>query len=260
MLLYEHPLSPYAQKVKIALREKGVPFEVSLPDNIGSGNAGGAFVAASPRMEVPALIDGDTRIFDSTIILEYIEEKWPSPALLPSTPAERARVRMIEDVCDTHLEAINWGLGEIRFFGRAPGALGETLRAAAGDQLADIYRWLEGQLGGRDWFNGAAFGWGDLSVAPFVNMSAFFGFPPDAASMLGRWLERVRQRPSAAQTMDEAIASTAGMGDYSALLDSGVFKREFRDHRLEWIIKSGGIQVVLDGLAKDNIRFTGPLA
>ena len=62
MLLYEAPGSPYAQKIKIALREKGVPFEVSLPDNIGSGSAGGAFVAASPRMEVPALIDGDGKV------------------------------------------------------------------------------------------------------------------------------------------------------------------------------------------------------
>ena len=59
---------------------------------------------------------------------------------------------------------------------------------------------------------------------------------------------------------DEAIASTEGMGDYKALVEQGVFKRQFRDHRLEWIIKSGGIQVVLDGLARDNIRFTGPLA
>jgi glutathione S-transferase/RNA polymerase-associated protein len=42
-----------------------------------------------------------------------------------------------------------------------------------------------------------------------------------------------------------------------AAVTSGVFKREYRDHRLEWMIKSGGISVVLDGLDKDNIRFTG---
>jgi len=88
VLLYEHPLSPYAQKVKIALAEKGVAFECRLPDFMSGRDD--AFAAANPRLEVPALVDGDTRVFDSTIILEYIEDRWPTPPLLPAAPAERA--------------------------------------------------------------------------------------------------------------------------------------------------------------------------
>src|SRR6185436_15901661 len=99
VLLYEHPLSPYAQKVKIALNEKGVSYEARLPDLFSGSDA--EFAAANPRMEVPALVDDATKVFDSTIILEYIEDRWPTPPLLPLTPAERARVRMIEEVCDT---------------------------------------------------------------------------------------------------------------------------------------------------------------
>src|SRR5581483_8012240 len=90
VILYEHPLSPYAQKVKIALLEKGVPFEPRLPAFFG-GDA--TFAAASPRLEVPALLDGDTAVFDSTIILEYIEDRWPAPPLLPRRAAARARRR-----------------------------------------------------------------------------------------------------------------------------------------------------------------------
>ena len=90
MLLYEHPLSSYAQKVKIALREKGVAFDVETPTALGSGTAAGPFAAASPRNEVPALIDGEARIFDSTIILEYLEDKFPTPPLLPRDPWPRA--------------------------------------------------------------------------------------------------------------------------------------------------------------------------
>ena len=82
--LYDHPFSPYAQKVKIALREKGQPFEPPLPQGIGAGGAGGEFVEANPRAEVPALIDGDVKVFDSTIILEYIEDKWPQLKSVPS--------------------------------------------------------------------------------------------------------------------------------------------------------------------------------
>ena len=64
--LYEHPLSPYAQKVKIALREKGLEFEAVAPAGIGAGGAQGDFAKASPRGEVPALVDGEVSIFDST--------------------------------------------------------------------------------------------------------------------------------------------------------------------------------------------------
>jgi glutathione S-transferase/RNA polymerase-associated protein len=260
LLVYEHPLSPYAQKVKIALREKKIPFEVKTPEVIGSGLAGGDFAETSPRAEVPAIVDDGVRVFDSTIILEYLEDKWPDPPLLPGSPAARARVRMIEDVCDTHYEAINWGIGEIRFFRRAEGALAETLLAGAAKQIAAMHRWLEPQIGEREWFNGDRFGWGDLSVAPYVSMSAMFGFPPAPGSALARWLDRIGQRPTVSQTFDEAVASTAGMGNFAALIESGQFKREFRDHRLEWMIKTGGIEVVQKGLEKGNIRFTGDFA
>jgi glutathione S-transferase/RNA polymerase-associated protein len=112
LTLWEHPLSPYAQKVKIALYEKGIPFTAKTPNLFGGTEP--EFLESSPRREVPTLIDGDFKIFDSTVILEYIEDRWPDPPLLPASPADRARVRMLEDQCDTYVEAINWGLAEIR--------------------------------------------------------------------------------------------------------------------------------------------------
>ncbi|HZZ35361.1 MAG TPA: glutathione S-transferase family protein [Caulobacteraceae bacterium] len=256
--LFDHPLSPYAQKVKIALREKGVEFETAVPDGIGVGGAAGQFLAANPRAEVPALIDDDVRIFDSTIILEYIEENWPTPPLLPHGAAERARVRMLEEVMDTHFEAINWGLGEIRFFGRAKGDLAVAIEAKAKAQTESFYRWLETQLGDRDWFNGGAFGWGDLCVVPYVNGSVGHGNPPERGGRLSAWLERVNARSSVAETNAEAVAVRGVMVNVAEMVEQGLFKREYRDHRLEWMIKSGGFEVVAKGLEKDNIRFTGP--
>jgi len=159
MLMYEHPLSSYAQKVKIALREKGLEFDVETPQGLGSGKSAGPFADSSPRMEVPALIDGDARIFNSTIILEYLEDKWPTPPLLPRDPAARAEARMIEDVCDTLYEAINWGLGEIRWFKRAEGDQATKMSATAARQTAEVQTWLAGKLGTKPWFNGDLFGW-----------------------------------------------------------------------------------------------------
>lgn len=260
MILYEHPLSPYAQKVKIALRAKEVPFELKRPEGIGSGKVEGPFAEGNPRGEVPFLIDGDVRVFDSTIMLDYVEERWPEPALMPADPAARARLRMIEDVMDTHYEAINWGLGEIAYFRRAEGALAETLRAAAETQTADLQAWLDALLGGRDWFGGDGFGRADLAVVPFLNSSAGFGFPPAPDTGLARWLERVNALPYVAQTAREAAETLSSIGKGYRAVESGAFKRQYRDHRLEWMIRSGGIDVVRKGLENGDIRFTGRFA
>jgi glutathione S-transferase/RNA polymerase-associated protein len=256
LTLYEHPLSPYAQKCKIALREKGVAFRLVLPEGIGSGRSDATFETASPRGEVPALVDGDVSIFDSTIILEYIEERWPDPPLLPATPAERARVRMVEDVVDTHYEAVNWGLGEIHFFRRGEGAVADALAAKAAEQIRGFHAWLGRQLGSRTWMNGDAFGWGDLCVVPYLNGSAGFGHVPPAGSPLAAWLARANERKSVAETAAEARASIANMQVVNRVVEQGLFKREYRDHRLEWMVKSGGIDVVLDGMRRQNIRFS----
>ncbi|MBN9089428.1 MAG: glutathione S-transferase family protein [Reyranella sp.] len=259
MLLYEHPLSSYAQKVKIALREKGLKFDLETPNALGSGKAAGPFAVASPRNEVPALIDGEARIFDSTIILEYLEDKHPSPPLLPRDPAARAEARMIEDVCDTLYEAINWGLSEIRWFKRAEGAKAEELKAVAARQTAELQAWLTDRLGGRDWFNGDSFGWADLSVAPYVNRSFHYGLGTPDGSPLARWRDRIRQRPSVAQTFKEFEAAAGSMSGAAERVASGQIRREYRDHRLEWMMKSGGVQIVLEGMARNTIRFTWPL-
>ncbi len=62
-----------------------------------------------------------------------------------------------------------------------------------------------------------------------------------------------------AATFKEFEAASEGMANAADRLASGQIRREYRDHRLEWMMKSGGVQIVLDGMAKNNIRFTWPL-
>ena len=259
--VYEHPLSPYAQKVKIALREKGVAFEAKMPMGIGSGAELEEFQRINPRQEVPLFVhaDGedDVVIYDSTIILQYIEEVWPSPALLPATAQDRARVRVIEEVMDTHYEAINWGMGELHAFKRAPDALATEMTAKAQTQTSEFYAWLEKELQG-DWFNGDGFGYADLCVIPFINGSTRWGIGPDEGSPLGQWQARVNAREAVGETAAEALASAGGLELAAQAIEHGLIKREYRDHRLEWMIKTGGLSVVQEGLEADNIRFTGP--
>lgn len=258
VVLHEHPLSPYAQKVKIALAEKGVAFESVLP-SIGPGTDLGEFVGLNPRLEVPALVDDETRVFDSTIILEYIEDRWPEPPLRPASPAARATARMIEEICDTYYEAVPWALMEIRIFGRASGDLAARLEARATEQIRGANAWLDRHLGSREWLVGDRFGWADLSAAPVVHPAAVLGCPPAPGSGLARWLDRVRARPSVAAAFDAAAASMTGFEMLPQLVESGLFKREYRDHRLEWMLRSGGAEIVLEGMRKGNIRFSREL-
>ena len=95
-------------------------------------------------------------------------------------------------------------------------------------------------------------------MIPYVNGSVGQGFPPATGSKLAQWQARANARPSVAACVADIAQLSAGtdMSSVADLLEQGLFKREYRDHRLEWMIKSGGLDVVLKGLAKDNIRFT----
>jgi len=257
-VLWEHPLSPYAQKVKIALGEKGIAFESRMPDILSGSDAD--FAALSPRLEVPTLQDGDAAIFDSTIILEYVEERWPEPPLLPREPAARARVRMIEEMCDTYYEAVNWAIFEITVFQRATGTLATQLLARADAQRRGANAWLERHLGTAPWLTGERFGWGDLAAIPFVHAAALTGTPPAPGSALADWLERCRSRPPVAAAFAQAQETMAGFELLPGLVASGNFRREYRDHRLEWMLRSGGLEIVLEGMQRRNIRFSQELS
>ena len=103
MKLFSGPLSLYARKVEIALREKAIAFErimVPFTQEAGYRPRNPVVMAANPKGQVPVLQDGDLTLYDSTVILEYLEDACPGPALMPGTPAERARCRQLELYAD----------------------------------------------------------------------------------------------------------------------------------------------------------------
>jgi len=200
-----------------------------LPESFGTGRADGAFATANPRAEVPVLVDGDIRIFESTIIMEYVEDRWPEHPLLPFTPEARAAARTTEEVYDTQYEAINWGFGEVLWFRRATGALEDKLRTQAARQTHTLQEWLAARLGEADWFGGTAFGWADAAVAPMVNRSVHYGMGPPSGSALARWHERLSERPSVAETFAEFDVAAGRMAAAAELYTTGVRRREYRD-------------------------------
>jgi glutathione S-transferase/RNA polymerase-associated protein len=96
-----------------------------------------------------------------------------------------------------------------------------------------------------------------VAVVPFVLGASGFGAPPAPGRRLAQWLDRCLQRDSVAKTAAEAEAVAGIVARMvPAMIEKGAFQREYRDHRLEWMIKSGGVEVVLKGLERDNIRFS----
>ncbi|TYP62435.1 maleylacetoacetate isomerase [Stutzerimonas stutzeri] len=104
--LYGYWRSSAAYRVRIALNLKGLAFE-NLPVHLvkdGGQQRSADYKGLNPQGLVPLLVDGDERISQSLAILEYLEEVFPLPALLPDDPADRARVRSLalHIACDLH--------------------------------------------------------------------------------------------------------------------------------------------------------------
>src|SRR5436190_22299367 len=111
-------LSNYHNKVRIALMEKGVPFE---EDANCSPSQKDEWLARSPLGKVPILeLEGGRRIAESEVICEYLEEAYPQKPLLPKDPYERAKVRELVTFIELHLELVARRLYPALFFGAGP--------------------------------------------------------------------------------------------------------------------------------------------
>src|SRR3954465_14255631 len=111
-------LSNYHNKVRIALLEKGVPFE---EDATCSPSQKDEWLARSTIGKVPILeLEGGRRIAESEVICEYLEEAYPQKPLLPKDPYERAKVRELVTFVELHLELVARRLYPSLFFGAAP--------------------------------------------------------------------------------------------------------------------------------------------
>lgn len=253
IVFFDVGLSPYSQKVKMALLEKGLRFEHRRVDLSARDEA---FLASNPRGEVPALIEGDLAIFDATIIIEYLDERYPAAPLLPEAVADRARMRMVEEICDSRLEAIIFAVTEIVVFQRADDDLKGLVLAKAKAEVDLILGWLGCILNGRNWFNGNAFGCGDIAVLPYLHLLTVYQLGPPPGSPISEWYHRASARSSFKTCLDDARAEVAAFRQSRERILSGAWPRQYRDHRLDWLMQAGGGKIISDGLTDGSIRLS----
>lgn len=216
MLLYTAALSLFGRKVEIALAEKGIAFDrvmVPFTQTEGYSPKHPAVLAANPKGQVPVLVDGDLTLYDSTVILEYLEDAYPDKALYPSEARARARCRLLE------LEADEVLLAAARLlFHRAepPGpdtARREALEAKAIAAEAEIDRnhaELDMKLKHREFLCGG------LSVADIATFLVIhYGLRNGGPKLseyprLVAWYNRLKARPAFAPVLAEiAVADRA---------------------------------------------------
>ena len=106
-------VSNYYNKVKIALLEKGVPFDEEL--NWAAKDE--PTLACSPLGKVPFVRTPQGSLCESQVIVEYVEEAWPTPSLMPADPFERAKVRELVTFIELHLELVARRLYPQAYFG-----------------------------------------------------------------------------------------------------------------------------------------------
>lgn len=186
LTLVSHPLCPYVQRAVIALIEKDVPF---ARVDIDLANKPDWFKALSPLGKTPVLQVGSRAVFESAVILEYLEDTQPNP-LHPSDPLRRAEHRALIEYGSTVLSDI--------------GGFYTALDAVAFDAkmklLASRFAWLEPQING-PWFDGDEFSLVDAVYGPIFRYFATFDQIGDFGILDGKpnvtaWRKRLGARPS----------------------------------------------------------------
>ena len=252
MILIDHPVSPYALKVRTVLSEKQIDFESR---EMWSKSQREELFSLNPRGEVPALIDGETVVTDSTIICEYLEERVPDPPLLPADPAARANARIVERLADTSIDACIITIAMFKFFRPALATERPDALARAESNLRGHYAHLEGRLDGKEYFVGE-FSRADLAMVVHLKTATFLGYPfGDDQPQLASWLERMSARPSverATADMMEGIAKAPTIED--PLFEDG--RLHWRDSRIEWMLRCGLGDWLATELAADRAFFS----
>jgi len=209
--LISHKLCPYVQRAVIALTEKGVAFERV---DIDLANKPDWFLGVSPLGRTPVLMVGEHAIFESAVILEYLEETQAKP-LHPAGPLRRAE----------HRAFIEFGSAVLNDIAGLYSAPDEAAFKAKAGQLEARFARLETRVAAAPWFDGEHFSLVDAVFGPvFRYFDVFdtigeFGILANKPK-LARWRKALAERPS---------VRSAVSADYPALLG------DFIDRRRSWL-------------------------
>src|SRR5690348_11849059 len=176
-------LSPYVRKVLACLHLKGLPYEI---DPIVPFLGDDRFSALSPLRRIPVFTDDRVTLCDSTVICEYVDERWPDPALRPADVADRARARWLEEFADTRMgDVFIWRLFNqviIRPFVWGEPTDDALVQKTLAEDVPGVLDYLEAKAPADGFFFGTL-SIADVAVAVFFRNAGWARFTIDAT----RW-------------------------------------------------------------------------
>jgi glutathione S-transferase len=214
MDLYYGRMSGNSARAAFGLAEAGVEFRPHLLDTSRGENRTPEYLALNPMGKIPALVDGDLRLWESNAINWYVAEKFPKARLLPALPEERASVLRwlffqsahVTPACIPVFRATHARIQE--FWRPKPDP---QAAQAARTELARYLPVIEQALGDGDWLAGA-FSLADIAYVPHLALVAEGGFDFSPYPRIQRWLARLQARPAWQKTarmiFGDASAST----------------------------------------------------
>lgn len=215
MKLYNMNLSNFATKSRIVVYEKGANIEiVPIP---GSGPKSPEYLKINPLGKIPCLDADGVIIPESEVINEYLEEKFPTPPLLPKSPEGKAHVRVLTRFHDLYLEPPLRAL----FPHLNPKTRDDKVVTEKLTELQGRLDQLEGMLAADGFAAGADFTLADCAIAPTIffvtNMLPGFGAKPplEGRPKLTAWWTKVQTRPTVKKAlgeMGEALKAMLGGG------------------------------------------------
>jgi glutathione S-transferase len=189
LTLYDAPRCPYCARARIALAEKGLEYEVMEVD---LGDRPQWIYEKNSTGRVPVIEEDAWILPESSVILEYLEERYPEPPLLPPDPADRALARV-------------W-IFRHDDFTKPYYALRREEEGAAekfDEQLAK----LEDSLSRQAWLTGAEYGLADIAYVPWVLRARdMLGVSLDGFPVVRDWLARLEERPAVAREVETVAA------------------------------------------------------
>ncbi|XP_066324809.1 probable glutathione S-transferase parC [Miscanthus floridulus] len=197
-------VSPFGNRVRIALKFKGVAYEEKT-ENLAAKSP--LLLSSNPvHAKVPVLIVDGKPVCESLVILEFIDDGFSAagaPPLLPADPYARAHARFWASYVDTKLNEAGMRVW------RSPKGATAAVEAARKDTVAAL-KTLEAELGGKPYFGGDALGYVDVALVPFapwfLTYERFGGFTVAAeCPALAAWVDRcVRENTCVAESLPEA--------------------------------------------------------
>ena len=220
------PVSPYVRKVLVACEMKGVPYRL---DPIVPFFGGDQFSELNPLRRVPVFIDDKVSISDSTVICEYLEERYPAPPLLPLDLAERAQARWVEEFADTRMgDVCVWRIfyeAVINPFVWQQPRDKEKIARVVAEELPDVMACLE-RLAPADGFLFGRPSMADISVSAVYRNLAWARVEPDRGRWpkACAWVERTSALPSVAKLtrIADRLMQTPPDGHRATLSELGI--------------------------------------